>query len=128
MEKSLIRIVKEFNKLKGQFVITDSWKIERLVAIAEDEMDYYYVTYNGRDLNWQTCVGRIMPLKGYIKQKDYDYLIHIAKLNHYDQYDLKTNGNINMFLKSLEEYLSKEGTHKQYLINGFVTEFCWDLN
>ena len=124
MEKNLIRIIKEFNKLKGQFVITDNWKIERLIAIGEDDMDYYYITYNGRDLHWHTCVGRIMPLKGYIRQKDYNYLIHIAKLNHYDQYDLKTNGNINIFLKSLEDYISKEYNEK----NKFITDFCWDLN
>jgi hypothetical protein len=130
MDKNLIKILDEFNELKGQFVITDRWKIERLVAIAEDDMDYYYVTYDGRDLNWQTCVGRIMPLKGYIRQKDYDYFIHIAKLNHYDQYDLNTNGNIDIFLESLREYISKkyDEKNKQYSNNEFITEFCWDLN
>ena len=122
MEESLTRIIKEFDKLKGQFVITDSWKIERLVAIGSDDMDYYYVTYNGRDLHWYSCVGRVMPLKGHLRQKDYDYLIHIAKLNHYDQYDLKEHGNIEIFLKSLEEYTSKYSENEK-----FLTEFCWDL-
>jgi len=115
MSDSILRIFDEFDKLKGQFVITDSWQIERLVAIGEDDMDYYYVTYNDRDLKWHTCVGRIIPLKGYLREKDYNYLIHIAKLNDY--------GNMNIFLKSLDEYLSKH--HEG---NKFLTEFCWDLN
>ena len=35
MEDNLKIILEEFEKLKGQFVITDLWTIERLVAIGE---------------------------------------------------------------------------------------------
>ena len=96
---SLNRILEEFEKYKGQLVITDfDWKVERLVAIGDDEFDYYYITYDGRELNWHTCVGKVIPLKGYIRNEDYNGIVRIAKLNHYDQVDLEQNGNMNNFL------------------------------
>ena len=83
-------ILKEFEELKGQFVITTEWKLERLVAIAEDEHDYYYVTYNGRGLKFNTCVGGLIRLKGYIMDKDYNELERTADLNHHDRLLLKS--------------------------------------
>jgi hypothetical protein len=85
--KNLKLILEEYEKLKGQFVITSSWEIERLVGIGDDKEDWYYLTYDGRKLKWNSCVGRLMPLKGKLDDKDYNELIRIAKLNHYDQYD-----------------------------------------
>lgn len=41
MTDHLTLIKAEFEKLKGQFVITDGWRIQRLVEIGEDEYDYY---------------------------------------------------------------------------------------
>lgn len=116
-------ILSEFKELRGQFVITEMNKIERLIAIGDDTEDWYYVTYDGRELHWSSCVGRIMPLKGYLRDKDYDYLIYIAKLNHTDQLDLKINGNKDEFLKYMEEYISK-----YYKNDKFITELCWNLN
>ena len=46
MDNNLKEILEEFEILKGQFVITSSWEIERLIAIGEDDQDYYWVTYN----------------------------------------------------------------------------------
>jgi len=83
---NLPKILEQYEKLKGQFVITDSWKIERLIGIGDDGEDWYYLTYDGRKLNWSSCVGRVMPLKGKIDDKDYNEFIRIAKLNHYDQF------------------------------------------
>lgn len=123
MSDNLKIILDEFERLKGQFVITEMNKIERLITIGDDKDDWYYITYDGRELNWSSCVGRIMPLKGQLRDQDYDYLIHIAKLNHYDQIDLKMNGNKDAFLKSVEEYTSKYSEN-----DTFLTELCWDLN
>jgi len=122
MSDNLKIILDEFERLKGQFVITEMNKIERLIAIGDDKEDWYYITYDGRELHWSSCVGRIMPLKGQLRDKDYDYLIYIAKLNHYDQIDLKMNGNKDAFLKSVEEYTSKYSEN-----DTFITELCWDL-
>lgn len=107
----------EFELYKGQFVINDSRQIERLVAIGSDEMDYYYVTFDGRDLHWNTGVGRIMPLKGQLRDKDYNHLIYIAKLNHYDQLDKEA------FLISFDKYTKEKDINRKY-----VTDICWDLN
>ncbi len=71
MDSNLEKILKEFELLKGQFVIISYSEIERLVAIGDDGEDYYYITFNGRDFRWSTCVGRVMPLKGYLRDMDY---------------------------------------------------------
>ena len=98
-------------------------KIERLIAIGDDGEDWYYVTFDGRDLHWSSCVGRIIPLKGYLRDEDYDHLVHIAKLNHYDQIDLNINGNNELFLNSINKEISKYSETDK-----FLTELCWDLN
>lgn len=116
MENNLKIILEEFERLKGQFIITEMQKIERLIAIGDDTEDWYYVTYDGKDIHWSSCVCRIMPLKGYLRNEDYDYLVHIAKLNHYDQI------NKDEFLKFFQEYNSK------FSNDTFITEICWDLN
>lgn len=123
MSDNLKLILDEFEAFKGQFVNTDSNTIERLVAIGDDTEDWYYVTYNGRELHWSSCVGRIMPLKGYLRDEDYDYLVRIAKLNHYDQVDFNLHGNKDEFLKSIENYISNYPKTDK-----FITELCWELN
>jgi hypothetical protein len=102
-------MLQEFEELKGQFVITSSWKIERLVAIGEDEHDYYYVTYNGRKLKWNTGVGRLMKLKGKLDDKDYNELVRIAKLNHFDQITIWGN-------KEPEKFKTLQANHIRDLL------------
>jgi hypothetical protein len=127
MDSNRKLILSEFNSLKGQFVITGSHNIERLVAVGSDDMDYYWITYNGRKLSWSSCVGRIMPLKGHLRDNDYKELIRLAKLNHYDQVTLWGNDEP----KKAKEYSTQ---HKELLISGigendeFITDICWDLN
>ena len=121
--KSLI--LAEFEKLKGQFVITSSWKIERLVAVGEDDHDYYWITYDGRKFTWNTCVGRIMPLKGHLLDRDYNELVRLAKLNHYDQVTIWGN-------KNPDEAEQFNLNHKAELTqlnepDRFLTPVCWDL-
>jgi hypothetical protein len=126
MEDNKKVIIREFEGLKGQFVITACWKIERLVAIGEDEWDYYWITYNGRGFRWNTCVGRVMPLKGHLLDKDYKELVRIARLNHHDQVTFWGN-------KDTEEAEQYNRQHKQELMqltenHKFLTDLCWDLN
>lgn len=119
-------ILQEFEKLKGQFVITDSWRIERLVAIGEDIHDYYYITYDGRKLKWNTCVGRVVPLKGYLRQKDYAEFVRLAKLNHFDQATLWGNSEPDKYQIAVQSHVAELLTlpedHK------FLTPVCLDLN
>jgi len=126
MDNNLKIILGKFEKYKGQFVIVSDNKIERLIAIGQDEWDYYYVTYDGRDIHWHihwhTCAGSIMPLKGYLRDKDYNELVRIAKLNHYDQVDFEINGNMNEFLKAFQKEIETYSEDTK-----FLTERCWDL-
>jgi hypothetical protein len=125
MEDNKTIIIREFEKLKGQFVINCSWKIERLIAVAEDDMDYYWITYDGRKIRWNTCVGRIMPLKGHLRNKDYNELVRLAKLNHYDQITLWGNNNpeeAKIYSTQHKQEMTKLGENER-----FLTDICWDL-
>ena len=119
-------ILAEFEKLKGQFVINASWNIERLVAVGEDDMDYYWITYDGRKLNWNTCVGGLIPLKGHLQDKDYAELVRLAKLNHFDQATVWGNRNP-------QEAEAFNQNHIAELIqlppdHTFLTQVCLALN
>lgn len=128
MEDNKTLILREFEQLKGQFVITEDWDIQRLVAIGEDDMDYYWVTYDGRKFHWHTCVGGLMPLKGYLRDADYDKLVRRAKLNHYDQKTLWGNKGTDIIeqfnIEHKNELMKLEGS----TIDKLLTEVCWDLN
>jgi len=115
-------ILEEFNRLKGQHIISDFFRIERLIAIGDDGDDWYYITFDGKNIHWSSCVGRIMPLKYQLRNEDYEFIINIAKLNHYDQLCLKNN-DIKMFLDLVDEEISKYPVGQK-----FMTEICWDLN
>jgi len=118
-------ILREFEELKGQFVITASWKIERLVAIGEDDMDYYWITYNGRKFQWNTCVGRIMPLKGHLRDKDYNELVRLAELNHFDmvtRWGKEITEEVKDFVRQHKnELMQLPKDHK------FLSDLCWEL-
>lgn len=122
MTENLKLILEEFETLKGQFIIGRINKIERLVAIGDDTEDYYYITYDGRELHWSSCVGRIMPLKGYLREEDYNSLVNIAKLNHFDQLYIKA-GKSQEFYNDVDKEIASYGEN-----HSFLTEFCWDLN
>jgi hypothetical protein len=126
MDSNLRLIFEEFNRLKGQFVITASWKIERLIAIGEDDIDYYYVTYDGQKLSWNTCVGRLMPLKGQLHERDYNELVRLAKINHYDQPYLWGNKDPDKVSEFNEQHKKEITTINEP--DRFLTEICWDLN
>jgi hypothetical protein len=112
-------ILNQFEENKGQFIIMSD-KVVRLVAIAEDEMDYYYVTYNGRKIYWHSCVGSYTVLKNKIDDRDYSEFIRLAKLNHWDKCDS------SRLVESATEH--KNQMEKEEGNNTYLTPFCWDLN
>ncbi len=120
-------ILDQFEENKGQFIIMSD-KVVRLVAIAEDETDYYYVTYDGRKIVWHSCVGSYTVLKNKIDEKDYSELIRIAKLNHWDQYDNRhlVETSTSFHLEGAVEH--KKQMEKEEADNKYLTAFCWDLN
>lgn len=129
MSENLKIILSEFEELKGQFVITAGWNIERFVAIGEDDMDYYYITYDGRKLIWNTCVGRLVRLKNKIDDNDYNEFIRLARMNHYDQENCwmpREEEEKEKILRLIREH-KLEMTHLEGS-DRFLTEVCWDIN
>jgi hypothetical protein len=126
MTDPLKEILAEFENLKGQFIITQSWEVERLVAIGEDEQDYYYITYNGRKLTWNTCVGRVIPLKGYLRDTDYAEFIRLAKLNHFDQATVWGNRNPEEADAFNQNHIAELLTIGE--TDFFLTPVCFELN
>jgi hypothetical protein len=118
-------ILTEFEELKGQFVITDSWRIERLVAIGQDEWDYYWITYDGRKFKWNTCVGKVVPLKGYLRDRDYEEFLRLARLNHFDQAECWVNTNPS----EAEDFCRKHKNEVSQLEKNheFLTDIHWEM-
>ena len=98
MSKELI--IKKYQEHQGQFVmLSSSLDVVRIVSIAEDEWDYLWVGWDGRKFKLYTCLEHIIPLKGHLRDSDYNILVKDAKLNHYDQ----------VFSKEyFEKYLDKQ--------------------
>jgi len=113
-------ILKKFEGLKGQFVIISNWKIERLVAVAEDLDDYYYITYNGSKLNFQTCLCKLVQLKGKLDERDYNEFERLSRLNHYDK--LIRTETYRCYHSELGQPLPTLDEYKQSLIS------TWDVN
>jgi hypothetical protein len=114
----------EFNELKGQMVLCHD-RVYRFIGLADDDEDYYYALYDGRKITLHTCLSRITPLKGHIIQRDYDEMIRLAKLNHFDQSELWGN-------KTTDEIAEFNRKHKEEVTTWKDTRFicgpCWDLN
>ena len=122
-------ILELFEKHKGQFVITEGWEVQRLVAVAEDQDDLYWVYYDGREVHLSTCVGGFTVLKGFIEEKQYQRFIHLAKLNHYDSVKLWGNKD-EVEMKKFNDQEKEKIEHylDQYENNKYITPICWDLN
>ena len=129
------QILAEFDQMKGQLVITESWKIERLIAISEDDMDYYYVTYDGRKLTFNTCVGAVYPLKGKLEPKHYNRFVRGALLNHQDKlvenamfsYNKPSAEKIEELKQIVSQLREDLIAHATSHGERFLTEICWDL-
>ena len=117
----------EYEKYKGQHVISND-TVYRFIGIVDDEEDYYYCLYDGRKLRLHSCVGVIVPLKGFILDKHYNEFVRLAKLNHYDQETLfsiedtdKLKEINDQHKKELVESIEKSG-------DKFIVGPCWELN
>jgi hypothetical protein len=120
-------ILEEFESLKGQLVIAGDWKIKRLVGVVEDDMDYYWLFYNGREFSLDSCLCRIVQLKGKIEDEDYNEFVRIAYLNHWDIVSYGKDDPHN-FCKSHKEEITADLLKDQENKNYLLTEICWGLN
>jgi len=128
MSKELI--LKIFEEHKGEFVITVDDKVMRLIAVGDDGYDYCWVYWDGRDTYWHSCVGSFIVLKNKIDENDYNNLIRMAKLNHYDQADIynpKTEEHKKINLIMVERVKQEFSTPKEEG-SEYITELCWKIN
>jgi hypothetical protein len=124
MSKVIERLKAEWEVHKGEFVLTQSHKLARFIAIGDDGDDLYWVTYNGREITWNSAVCKLIYLKGKIDDYDYANFIRLAKLNHWDQIDVwkgfeSANERVDHHRKAIT-------THDEG--NNYLTDICWDLN
>jgi hypothetical protein len=122
---NLTIITNQFDELKGQMVIC-SGEVLRFIGIADDDEDYYYVLYDGRTITLHSCVGRITMLKGYIIDRDYNEMIRLAKINHFDQPTLWGNEVSETTIKYSEDHKAEITKWNQK--TRFILGPCWDLN
>ncbi len=153
MDTNLEKILALFEELKGQFVLDDK-SVERLIAIGTDDEDYYYVLYDGRKVIWSSCVGKIVPLKGFLKDEDYNEFKRLALLNNWaypsfygnNPNDIIPEKLVTIFIDHLHKYLSSNQIEIENITYGefcqlhrkmietatlpdkYLTEVCWDLN
>jgi hypothetical protein len=120
-------ILEEFESLKGQLVIAGDWKVKRLIAVVEDDMDYYWLFYDGRKFSLDSCLCRIVQLKGKIEDEDYNEFVRIAYLNHWDIVSYGKDDPHN-FCKSHKEEITADLLKDQENKNYLLTEICWELN
>lgn len=122
------KILDEFESLKGQFVISCDWKVKRLVGVVEDDMDYYWLFYNGREFSLDSCLCTIVSLKGRIADKDYNEFVRLAYLNHWDIIDYGKDDYSHDFCENHKKEITSNLLRNQENKNYLLTEICWELN
>ena len=122
------KILAEFENDKGQFVIGDhDWKVQRLIGVGEDDMDFYWIFWDGRKSIWATCVCGYTKLKGKIEDKDYNSYVRLSKLNDLDSPTIFGSEptperllDIDEGKRKIERSLSKNHT--------LLVPLCWEIN
>jgi len=80
-QSSKTDLIQFVEKHKGDLLI-DGTTVVRLIDFKTDKDDYYYDLQSlGEGRYWTSCVGRLIPLKGHIPDKEYDSLEHLFNLN-----------------------------------------------
>lgn len=116
MELNLLILKEFFEKEKGTFVIDLYQRPARLIGLIDTEFDYYYVTFDGRDVRANTCVGRLIPLKNRIDEDDYARMVNRANFNHYDRLYLEYKfGSIEDLIIKFKEEFEGEWIEGPYL-------------
>lgn len=86
MSLTIEDLKEEMSQYKNTLVIGDIDKVVLLLDVVDGEDDFYWVYYgqSGGKVQeyWSSCVGAWMPLKGFIKEKDYNELVRVWNLNH----------------------------------------------
>jgi len=80
-ENNLKSITRKVEKYGGTYVINNSKEIKLLVAACSSDEDYYYVYLDIKNGEWHieydTCVGGFIPLKGVLPDCHYQKIINL---------------------------------------------------
>lgn len=113
-----------FDNLKGELVICD-FSVYRLIAMVEDEYDYYYLLFDGKELYLFSCLINLIRLKNQIDDEDYSEMTRLVKLNHPDQPGFH---GITEELTTLNEEFKKEIISSLRNDVKFIVGPYWELN
>lgn len=120
-------IREEFEECKGQIVLMHG-KVARLVAIGDDGHDFYWITFDGHNVDWTSCLIAFIRLKDRIDDKDYEKLTRECEFNHWDQplhmFNLDqpmTTEQLHLIEKK-RKAMMKAGENDRYLA------IHWDIN
>lgn len=72
-----------FEELKGHHLLVSD-TVYRLIGLMDGEDDYYWILFDGRDIQYTTCLERLIRLRDRLDDRDYNEILRIAKLNDYD--------------------------------------------
>ena len=75
----------ELEPYKNTLVIDVFEDVVRLVDVIDGDDDYYWVYDSREGVRHSSCVGSWIPLKGFIKEEDYNRMVHIWNLNNVDK-------------------------------------------
>ncbi len=79
---NLRELKKELEPFRNTLVIDVFDKVVRLVDVVDDEDDYYWVYDSRQGVYQSSCVCGWIPLKGFIKEKEYNEMIRVWNLNN----------------------------------------------
>jgi len=112
-----------FRKHRGDMVLMDG-EVLQFVAIADDDNDYLYVFYNGRELRLFIILSNFVVIKGKIDNRDYNYFIRNAKLNYHSA--MLKNEKFKEHHIYIQEYLDKLPSSIENI--RYLSEFDWSLD
>ena len=72
---------KELEPYKNTLVL-DFFEVVRLVDVVQDDDDFYWVYDTPNGIKKSSCTTNWKPLKGYLKDNDYHYLVRIWNYNN----------------------------------------------
>lgn len=118
-----------FNRLKGQLVLIDR-QVLRFIGIGQDQYDYLYILWNGKELVYRTILDHLIQLKDKIDDKDYNIMIRSSRINDYDSlkcFDPKTDKDktivVNANHKVKQEILDEIDKRNVELLDDLFWEF-----
>jgi hypothetical protein len=124
-------LIKQFNQLKGQYVLINR-KVLRFIGIGEDSDDYIYIMWDGNNLSFHSGLSNIIQLKDKINKNDYLELIRMSKINHSDSLHAflpETPKAIDLISKSAKK-VKENALNNICNINKIILfdNLCWEMN